>query len=104
MSGGRWDYIQYRLTEPIEDIDRLIEINGKEKTEQEIKDDTWYPGHEPERFHYKYPDEVIDEFKRGLLIIEQAQIYLQRLDWLLSSDDGEESFLRRLKQELNELQ
>lgn len=103
MSGGRWNYLQGRLTEPIEDIESLIEKNGKEKTPKEIEDDRWYPGHEPEKFHYQYPDEVIEEFKNGLLAIQQAQIYMQRIDWLLSGDDGEEWFLKRLKRELNEL-
>ena len=33
-----------------------------------------------------------------------AAIYAQRIDWLLSGDDGEESFKRRLKEELDELE
>jgi hypothetical protein len=32
-----------------------------------------------------------------------AAIYVQRIDWLMSGDDGEESFMRRLKEELDEL-
>lgn len=30
-------------------------------------------------------------------------IYTQRIDWLLSGDDGEESFHSRLKEELDKL-
>jgi hypothetical protein len=32
-----------------------------------------------------------------------SRIYAQRVDWFLSGDDGDESFLRRLSEELNGL-
>jgi hypothetical protein len=32
-----------------------------------------------------------------------AQVYAHRVDWLLSGDDGEESFLRRLAEDLKNL-
>ena len=48
-------------------------------------------------------EEVIEEFKKGAEIIKLAQIYMQRMDWLLSGDDGEESFLERLKQDKEKL-
>jgi len=46
---------------------------------------------------------VIEEFKKGIEIIAQAQIYMQRLDWMLSGDDGPETFLERLKEDLDNL-
>ena len=106
MSGGHWEYIQYRFTDIAEDIDKLIEKNGQPKTEEELKenswhDDDWYEKYPEENFHYKYPDEVIEEFKNGAEVIRKAQIYMQRIDWLLSGDDGEESFIRRLKEDLD---
>jgi hypothetical protein len=105
MSGGRWEYIQYRFTDVAEDIDKLIEKNGQPKTEEELKenswhDDDWYNKYPEDKYHYEYPPEVIDEFKIGAEVIRKAQIYMQRIDWLLSGDDGEESFIRRLKEEL----
>ena len=48
--------------------------------------------------------EVLEEFKKGLKILKKAAIYAQRIDWLLSGDDGEDSFKRRLKEELDELE
>ena len=30
-----------------------------------------------------------------------AAVYAQRVDWLLSGDDGEESFIERLEENLN---
>jgi hypothetical protein len=46
---------------------------------------------------------VIEEFKKGLKILKLASIYAQRIDWLLSGDDSEKSFLERLKKELGNL-
>lgn len=35
--------------------------------------------------------------------MKQAEVYAQRIDWLLSGDDGEESFHERLKEDLDKL-
>lgn len=108
MSGGHWDYIQYRFTDVAKDIENLIEKNGQPKTEEDLKEETWHDSgwfdkYPEDKFHYKYPEEVIEEFKKGAEIIKLAQIYMQRLDWLLSGDDGEESFIERLKQDKEKL-
>ena len=55
-------------------------------------------------FHYKYPDEVIEKMKEGIEVLKRAQIYAQRIDWLLSGDDGEESFLSRLEENLKKIE
>ena len=39
----------------------------------------------------------------ALAILKKAYVYAQRIDWLLSDDDGEESFHKRLKEELDNL-
>lgn len=108
MSGGHWDYIQYRFSDVVEDIKNLVEKNGKLKTDEEIKRDSylysdWFEKFPEDKYHYKYPEEVIKEFKEGFEIISKAQIYMQRIDWLLSGDDSEESFLERLNEDLNKL-
>ncbi len=51
----------------------------------------------------KYSDEIIEEFKKGYEMLRKAEIYAQRIDWLLAGDDGEESFIKRLKEELDAL-
>ena len=57
------------------------------------------------KWHLEIEDpEVVEEFKKGLKILKTAAIYAQRIDWLLSGDDGEESFKERLKEELDELE
>jgi hypothetical protein len=109
MSGGHWDYIQHRFTDVADDINELVEKNGKAKTEEELKDEgwydpDWYKKYPEELNHHKYPDEVIEEFKKAAIAVGIAQIYIQRVDWLLSGDDGEESFLRRINEDLKELE
>ena len=108
MSGGHWEYLQYRLEDVSGDLLKLVEKNGQPKSAEELKeerwnDDEWYEKYPEEKYHYKYPDEVIEEFKKGAEVIKLAQTYMQRLDWLLSGDDGEESFLKRLKEEIEKL-
>lgn len=57
------------------------------------------------KWHLNIDDpEIIEEFKNGLKILKMASIYAQRIDWLLSGDDGEDSFKRRLKENLDELE
>ena len=80
MSGGAFDYKQYNIKEIIDAINEVIEHNP-----------------------YKYPDDIIEEFKKGVDILKKAHVYAQRIDYLISGDDGEESFHRRLKEELDEL-
>ena len=109
MSGGHWDYLQYRLTDVAEDIDKLIEQNGKPKTEEELKEETWYDDEWYEKYpedlnHHEYSDEVIKQFKAASTMVKIAQIYMQRMDWLLSGDDGSESFLRRIDEDLKKLE
>lgn len=50
-----------------------------------------------------YSKDTINEFKNAIKILKQALIYVDRIDWLISGDDGEEEFHKRLKDELNEL-
>ena len=108
MSVGAFDYNQYKIGYMVDQIEETVVKNGVEKTPEDLKnegwrDPDWYKKYPEDLFHYKYPDEVIEKMKEGIEVLKRAQIYAQRIDWLLSGDDGEESFLRRLEEELNEL-
>jgi len=100
MSGGHFNYDQRRIDPIADDIQREIDNNGRALTEQEKIDYYW--DDDKTTHHYEYPEEVIAEFKKGVEYLRLAAIYAQRIDWLLSGDDGEESFLERLKEELDE--
>lgn len=102
MSGGRFEYSQYRIRDIANEIEREIYNSGRKKTDQELKDEinNWYHGHKPDPIHYEYPEEVINEFIKAYKILRVAEIYAHRIDWLLSGDDGEETFLSRLSEDL----
>jgi hypothetical protein len=108
MSGGAFNYDQYKIGYMVDQIEETVVKNGVEKTPEDLKnegwrDPDWYKKYPEDLFHYKYPDEVIEKMKEGIEVLKRAQIYAHRIDWLLSGDDGEESFLRRLEEELNEI-
>ena len=107
MSGGFFDYQDFQLISIAADIEREIEKNGQPLTKEEIKnswrDSQWYEKYPEDLYHYKYPDEVIERFKEAVNILRKAYIYAHRIDYLLSGDDGEESFIERLNEELTEL-
>ena len=92
MSGGHFNYDQYRIDQIAEDIAQIIRNNKNEEL------DEW-----GSKRGYFFPDSVIEEFKRAVYILDKAYIYVQRIDWLLSGDDGEDSFHSRLKEELSNL-
>jgi hypothetical protein len=108
MSGGAFDYNQYKIGYIADQIEETVVKNGVEKTPEEIKNDwhnnEWYEKYPEDKFHYKYPDEVIEKMKEAVKALKIAQVYAQRVDWLLSGDDGEESFLSRLEEELKKLE
>jgi hypothetical protein len=109
MSGGAFNYDQYKIGYMVDQIEEIVVKNGVEKTREELKEESWrdpdwYEKYPEDLFHYKYPDEVIEKMKEGIEVLKRAQIYAQRIDWLLSGDDGEESFLKRLEEDLNELE
>ena len=89
MSGGHWDYIQYRFGDVIDDIKQIIEENDSQE-----KDEWGYP------IGRGYKPEVIEAFKEAVGVIGDASIMINRIDWLLSGDDGEETFLERLEEDL----
>lgn len=93
MSGGHWEYMQYQIDRIAEDVSHLIENNDSEAL------DDW-GGH----IGRKYNNDVIDKFREAEQVLRRAYIYAQRIDWLLSGDDGEEQFLLRLARELSALE
>lgn len=50
-----------------------------------------------------YPPEIIEKFKEAERVLRMAYVYAQRIDWLLSGDDGEDSFLERLSEDLRKI-
>lgn len=114
MSGGHFDYAQYRIADIYREIEDEIyghPLDCEWEVENYIKD-RWLDDKEREyiRNHKHtipnqsgYSKETIREFRKAIKLLKQAEVYAQRIDWLLSGDDGEESFHERLKADLEEL-
>lgn len=88
MSGGAFNYAQFQLMQIADDIEQHIIINNVT--------DEW--GNRPE-----YSKETLEQFRIAAAKLREAYVYVQRIDWLLSGDDGEDTFHKRLKNDLAEL-
>lgn len=103
MSGGRFDYNQYVMKTIAESIQDEIDKSGKPKEKSQLwYEESWYKKYPEDLINHKYSPEVIEKFKEAIYFLEKAYIYAHRVDWLLSGDDGEETFLKRLKEDLDE--
>lgn len=89
MSGGFFEHQQYRLGDMAETIEEVLALNKIENEEN-----SYFNG---------LSEETIIEFKDAITFLKLAQVYVQRIDWLLSGDDGEETFHERLKADLLKL-
>lgn len=107
MSGGYFDYAQSR----IDDIADRIEdyLYGHELDESDVQDlirDSFGDDDEPTEYaiihHHTMPNpngyrfQTPQQMKRAVKTLRKAAVYAQRIDWLLSGEDSEESFMARL--------
>ena len=86
MSGGYFNYSQNRINDVVECLEYLLddeEAQGRRDT---------------------YSDATLQKFKEAADILKKAFVYAQRIDWLLSGDDGEEMFHERLEEDLNKIE
>ena len=79
MSGGHFDYAQHKITDIASEVEDMIENNWREFTPA-----------------------TIAEFRAAAFLLRAASIYAQRIDWLVSGDDSEETFRSRLAKELED--
>lgn len=95
MSGGHFNYAQnrisYEIACPLQQEILRNKIRPSWTREEDWDGQMW-------------SDTTIDEFKMGLEALRVAYIYAQRIDWMLSGDDSEESFHKRLKHDLEHFQ
>ena len=92
MSGGFFNHLQYNLDQISADIEDEIYYNDSEEV-NEYND----------KKGNGFSEDTIQEFKLAVWYLKQAFVYTQRIDWLLSGDDGEETFHERLKKDLGKL-
>jgi hypothetical protein len=89
MSGGTFDYTQHNIRDIYETIQSHIDRQGTE---------TEYGGEYP-----IFEQQVLKQLQDAIECLKKAYVYAQRVDWFLAGDDGNETFLKRLNEELNEL-
>ena len=92
MSGGHFQYKQYEIEHIADQVEQMILDNDSEELNEY-----------GDQKGYHYSEETMAEFRKAFIILRQAHIYVQRIDWLVSGDDGEDSFHRRLKDELDKV-
>jgi len=93
MSGGHFDYKQHHIDDIICEMENVVKNNNKEN------DSLDYFGEYD--VDYKLSPEVIAEINKGIVFLKLANIYTHRIDYLLSDDDSEESFFKRIEEDLN---
>lgn len=77
MSGGHFDYHQFRMREIAEEIEKIAKSGT-------------------------FREDVLNRFSEAAHTVNQAADMVQRVDWLLCYDDGEDSFIRRWEEEVRE--
>ena len=105
MSGGRFDYDQFRIKSIAEQIEEHLDDMGKERYDVDFLEmRAFYDKYPEEKYNPVESDIVQEKMREAIKALEIAYIYAQRVDWYLSGDDGEESFLNRLEQELKDVE
>ena len=89
MSGGHIGYHQHRLTDIAFEIEELIAMNNCEALDRF-----------GEKIGNGYPPEVIEKFEEAVHTLRQSAEMVQRIDYLLSGDDGQDTFLRLWQEEV----
>ena len=88
MSGGRFEFLQYRINDIAETIkEDIIRLENNPEYLEWVEDKEY----------------LILTMKQAYMALLSAYTYSQRLDWLLSGDDGEESFKQRLEEDLRKV-
>lgn len=87
MSGGHFSYKQYYINDIIDSIEKIIENESNEDSE----------------YNYGFSEATLKEFELAILVLKVAEVYAQRIDWLISGDDGEDTFHKRLLEDMEKL-
>ena len=104
MSGGTFNYKQYHISEIADSIEGELNRQGRLKPKSDLwMQPEYYKEYPEERYYYTHPKEIQEELKNAVSVLRVAAVYAQRVDWYLAGDDGEESFSKRLKEELQKI-
>lgn len=79
MSGGMFEYDQYRINDMIDKIEKEMQNPSDYVEDKEL---------------------FILTCKEAIKSLKIAFVFAHRIDWFLSGDDGEDSFYKRLREDL----
>ena len=79
MSGGMFEYDQYRINDMIDKIEKEMQNPSDYVEDKEL---------------------FIITCKEAIKSLKIAFVFAHRIDWFLSGDDGEDSFYKRLREDL----
>lgn len=93
MSGGHFDYKEFWLGEIADSVEDLIKSN----------DDTTLDdfGYERGRF---YSHKTLQHFQEAVNMLRTAYVYIKAIDYLVSCDDGEDTFLDKIEDFLDNVE
>ena len=104
MSGGFFDFNTDSIKDVIDEVKNIIRLQGKEiPIEYRMMSDDWYEKYPEEKYYGTYSKEVQEKLQEAIVQLKKAYVYVNRIDYFFSGDDGEESFLERLEEELKNL-
>lgn len=88
MSGGHFNYLQYNVSQLADDIKaESIKYSSDSDDNEEYK---WK----------KFPDEILKEMKSLSRDLERNYERVHNLDWFLSGDYGEDTYLKCIKENI----
>jgi hypothetical protein len=111
MSGGSMDYVYSRIEMAAEEVQEEIRRIEEDRDRQGLKRFKAL-----DYYREKYPDNqmfrneaflkhaVLKRLREAVSCMKKAAIYARRVEWLTSCDDGYESFVLRVDEELKELE
>ena len=95
------DFTKPEYYEVLVRTDNMVRVKDKSNGQiYEVQHGT-YEEYEDGGYYPSYTEETIKEFRNAVDALRRAEIYAQRVDYLIRGDDEEESFHRRLKEDLD---
>ena len=91
MSGGHFDYKQHDIDDIADTIEAILRRKGCLNFTGQWGREDFYP-------------RTIERFEIAIETLRRAAIMAHRIDWLLSGDDGEDTFAEIWDRDLDELQ
>ena len=107
MSGGALDYVYGRINIAAEDVEQYIERLERGEEDEHFKPHEYYIKHYPDRKEFAdgrlLKEAVLSRLRDAAKALRVASVYAVRAEWLMSDDDGWESFIMRTDNELEKL-